>query len=41
MGFPDPSSGHGRGGFTEEELAWLLVHAPAETETLVLRPRVS
>ena len=33
---PAPSGGHA--GFTETELAWLLVHAPPETETLVLRP---
>jgi len=31
---PAPSDGHG--GFTEKELAWLLLHAP--TETLVLKP---
>jgi len=37
---PAPTNGPG-GGFTEEELAWLLVHAPAETETLVLRPRTA
>ena len=34
-----PAPSGGRGGFTEEELAWLLVHAPPETETLVLKPR--
>jgi hypothetical protein len=31
---PAPANGHG--GFTPKELAWLLVHAPAET--LVLKP---
>jgi hypothetical protein len=30
-----PAPTNGRGGFTEKELAWLLVHAP--TETLVLK----
>ena len=32
-----PAPADGRGGFTEKELAWLLLNAP--TETLVLRPR--
>jgi hypothetical protein len=31
-----PAPADGRGGFTEKELAWLLLHAPAET--LVLKP---
>ena len=31
-----PAPADGRGGFTEKELAWLLLHAP--TETLVLKP---
>ena len=31
-----PAPTNGRGGFTEKELAWLLMHAPAET--LVLKP---
>jgi hypothetical protein len=33
-----PAPSNGRAGFTEEELAWLLVHTPPETETLVLKP---
>jgi len=32
-----PAPADGRGGFTEKELAWLLLNAP--TETLVLKPR--
>ena len=31
-----PAPADGRGGFTEKELAWLLLHAPSET--LVLKP---
>jgi hypothetical protein len=31
-----PAPSNGRGGFTAEELAWLLTNAP--TETLVLKP---
>jgi hypothetical protein len=31
-----PAPANGRGGFTEKELAWLLMHAP--TETIVLKP---
>ena len=31
-----PAPTDGTGGFTEKELAWLLLHAP--TETLVLKP---
>jgi hypothetical protein len=34
-----PAPADGRGGFTEKELAWLLLHAP--TETLVLKPTPS
>ena len=34
-----PAPANGRGGFTEKELAWLLLHAPAET--LVLKPTPS
>jgi hypothetical protein len=34
-----PAPADGRGGFTEKELAWLLLHAP--TETLVLKPMPS
>ncbi|HXY81039.1 MAG TPA: hypothetical protein VEH55_06690 [Gaiellaceae bacterium] len=34
-----PAPADGRGGFTEKELAWLLLHAPAET--LVLKPAPS
>ncbi len=31
-----PATTNGRGGFTEKELAWLLMHSPAET--IVLKP---
>ena len=34
-----PAPADGRGGITEKELAWLLLHAP--TETLVLKPTPS
>ena len=34
-----PAPADGREGFTEKELAWLLLHAP--TETLVLKPTPS
>ena len=34
-----PAPADGQGGFTEKELAWLLLHAP--TETLVLKPMPS
>jgi hypothetical protein len=34
-----PAPADARGGFTEKELAWLLLHAP--TETLVLKPMPS
>ena len=34
-----PAPADGRGGFTEKELAWLLLNAPAET--LVLKPAPS
>ena len=34
-----PAPANGRGGFTEKELAWLLLNAP--TETLVLKPTPS